>query len=253
MNKGLLSFFIMSTALFLGALNYSIQIQEPFIATLNTLKTSYHYSLENINNEIDKHFFQANKISELKNTLKKHEKSTLIMRQLANQIEDLYLEMNSSLRSNPKVQLARTISYEKFGNLNRIWIDIQDYNSSKIYGLTSKGLVAGIVIPKNNLALGILNKDIQSTYAVYIGNDNAPGIAHGNNSENITVKFIPTWFKLNVGDEVVTSGLDKIFFKDLKVGKVISVTSSQGYQNAIVKPYYKSNQLSYFHIIKEVN
>ncbi len=253
MNKGLFSFFIISIALFVGALNYSSQIQEPFITALNSVKISYHYSLEKINQEIEKHFFQAAKIAKLENSLKKYENNTLIMQELATQIEDLFIENNSSLKSNPSVELVRAISYEKFGDMNRIWMDIPDYNSSKIYGLSSQGLVAGIVIPKNNLALGILNKDVQSTYAVYIGKDSAPGIAHGNNSENITVKFIPTWFKLKIGDEVITSGLDKIFFKGLKVGKIVSVTSSQGYQNAIVKPYYKANKLNYFHIIKEVN
>jgi rod shape-determining protein MreC len=93
---------------------------------------------------------------------------------------------------------------------------------------------------------------MQSSYSVYIGNDKAPGIAHGNNDKNIIVSFIPGWFTLNVGDEVVTSGLDNIFFKGLKVGKVLSVTTVQGYQNAVVAPYYRPNEPNYFHIIRRV-
>ncbi|MEO1938539.1 MAG: rod shape-determining protein MreC, partial [Sulfurimonas sp.] len=51
------------------------------------------------------------------------------------------------------------------------------------------------------------------------------------------------------GDEVTTSGLDNIFFPGLKVGKVISLSKSQGYQRAVVEQYYKANRPSYFHII----
>ena len=47
-------------------------------------------------------------------------------------------------------------------------------------------------------------------------------------------------------------GIDNIFFKGLKVGRVISVTKSQGYQNADVEQYYKANEPSYFHLIRSI-
>ena len=174
------------------------------------------------------------------------------MRQLASEINDLFALNQSKLSTNPKVQLIRTNSYQKFGNLNRIWLDVDDYNSSRIYGLTYKEFVAGIVIEEKGKALGLLNRDIKSSYAVYVGNNKAPGIAHGNSSKNLIIKFIPTWFIINIGDEVTTSGLDKIFFKGLKVGKVLSVTSSGGYQNAVIEPYFKSNNPNYFYMIKKI-
>ena len=62
--------------------------------------------------------------------------------------------------------------------------------------------------------------------------------------------MLSDWFEIKKGDEVISSGLDKIFFKGLKVGKVISTSRSNGFQTAIVSPYYKSNDPSYFHIIK---
>jgi rod shape-determining protein MreC len=100
--------------------------------------------------------------------------------------------------------------------------------------------------------LALLNSDIKSTYAVYIGEQRAPGIAHGNNDKNLVVNFIPAWFSIKVGDEVITSGLDNIFFKGLRVGHVIAISKSQGYQNAVVEQYYKSNEPSYFHIIRSI-
>ena len=174
------------------------------------------------------------------------------MQQLASEINDLFEENHSKLKTDPKVQLVRTISYQKFADLNKVWLEVPDYNSSRVYGLTYKELVAGIVVSQNGRPLGLLNRDIKSSYAVYIGENKAPGIAHGNNAKNLIVKFIPAWFSIKEGDEVITSGLDEIFFKGLKVGTVISVTKSQGYQNAVIEPYYTANEPNYFHMIKKI-
>ena len=252
MNKGLLSFFSLFIALFLGALYYSNIIQSPLISTLNKIKSNYHNSVEFIQTKFNEHIFQAKHIAELNEKLHKYENNHLVMKQLASEVNDLFEINKSKLKVDPKVQLIRTISYKNFGDLNRIWLEIDDYNSSKIYGLTYKELVAGIIIPENGRALGLLNRDIKSSYAVYVGENKAPGIAHGNNSQNLLIKFIPAWFKIDVGDQVVTSGLDEIFFKSLKVGQVLSVTTSQGYQNAVVEPYYKANSPNYFHMIKRI-
>ncbi|MEA3228437.1 MAG: rod shape-determining protein MreC [Campylobacterota bacterium] len=253
MNKELFSFLSLFVVLSITALNYSSSIQTPIIIFLNNIKTNYHGSVKYIEDSIDTHISQAQRIMELEEEIQKYENNHLVMQQLANEIKDLFEENNSPFKSDPRVELVRSIAYEKFGDFNRVWIDMNDFNSSKIYGLTYKELVAGIVISQNGLPLALLNKDIKSSYAVYVGNSKAPGIAHGNNSQNILVKFIPTWFDIQEGDEIITSGLDKIFFKGLKVGRVISVTSSQGYQNAIVEPYFKANELNYFHIIRSLH
>ncbi len=252
MNKGLLSFLFIFFILFLGAFYYSNIVKTPVLSTLNYIKSNYHDSIEFIVKKIDQHFYQAQEIESLNEKLQKYENNHLVMRQLASEVNDLFKENSSNFKSNPKVELVRTISYEEMGNLNRIWLEVEDFNSSKIYGLTYKELVAGIVISENERALGLLNKDIKSSYAVYVGDNKAPGIAHGNNTQYLMVRFIPAWFKIEKGDEVTTSGLDNIFFKGLKVGKVISVTKSQGYQNALVMPYYKANNPNYFHMIIKV-
>jgi len=252
MSKSLLGFFSIFIALLVGALYYTNAIQSPFISTLNSIKSTYHSSILYIDTQINKHFFQAEHISKLEDKLQKYENNHLVMQQLASEINDLFKANHSKLRTSPYVELVRTISYKKFGDLNKIWLNINDYNSSKIYGLTYKELVAGIVVSDNGRPLGLLNKDIKSTYAVYVGDEKAPGIAHGNNADELIVKFIPAWFKINKGDKVITSGLDEIFFKGLKVGTVISVTKSQGYQNAIIEPHYKAIDPNYFYMITKV-
>ncbi|WP_324171017.1 rod shape-determining protein MreC [Sulfurimonas sp.] len=252
MNKELLSFFSLFIALFVGALFYTNTIQGPLTSVLNSFKTVYHNATQIIQNNIDRHTFQASKIIQLNENLQKYENNHLVMQQMASEINDLFKANNSQLKINPKVELIRTISYEKFGDLNRVWMDVKDYNASKIYGLTFNELVAGIVIEKNSRPLGLLNRDIKCSYAVFVGKKKAPGIAHGNNSKNLLIKFIPAWFEIEIGDEVVTSGLDNIFFKGLKVGRVLSVKTSQGYQNAVIEPYYKANDPDYFYMIRKL-
>ncbi len=249
MNKELFGFLSIFIALLIGAIYYTNIIQTPFIESLNYLKTSYHKSVKFAEDNLNKHFFQASEIARLKEELQNYENNHLVMQQLASEVNDLFQANKSKLKNYPSVDLVRVTSYEEFGNFNRLWIDIQDYNSSKIYGLAYKELVAGIVIPKNNHPLALLNKDVKCTYAVHVGSALAPGIAQGNNEKNIVVKYIPAWFSIKEGDEVISSGLDKIFFKGLKVGKVISSHKENGFQTAIISPYYNSNDPSYFHII----
>ena len=252
MNKELLSFFLIFIALFVGAMYYTNIIQGPFISALNYVKSTYHDTVEYTSENIDKHFFQTKQIEELKEKLEKYENNHLVMQQLASEVNDLFSVNKTTLKTNPKVELVRAISYKRFGDLNRLWIEMDDFNSSKIYGLTYKELVAGIVVSNGDKPLAILNRDRKCTYAVYVGDKKAPGVANGNDEKNIMVEYIPSWFKIKKGDLVTTSGLDDIFFKGLKVGTVLSVTNSQGYQSAVVEPYYDSSEPSYFHLIKSV-
>ena len=252
MNKELFSFLLVTIALLLGAFSYNNIIQSPVINSLNFFKKNYHDTTQYINDTLDTYFFQTHKIRDLKEQLQKYENNHLVMQELANEVNDLYNIQDANFTLSPQIALVRAISYEKFGNFNRLWMDIPDYNGSKIYGLTYKELVAGIVINKNSRPLALLNQDIKSAYSVFVGEKSAPGIAHGNNNKNLIVSFIPTFYNIKVGDEVTTSGLDDIFIKGLRVGKVLSVNSSQGYQNAIIEPYYKNFEPNYFHIIKRV-
>ncbi|MDQ1263996.1 MAG: rod shape-determining protein MreC [Campylobacterota bacterium] len=252
MTKKLFGFLLISIALFMGALYYTNAIQSPIISALNSVNITYNNITGFFKKHINQHFFQATHIAELEEKLLVYEHNHLVMQQLASEIHALFTENSSDLKIEPEVELIRAISYQKFGDFNRIWLEIKEYDPSHIYGLTHKEVVAGIVVSHEGRALGLLNKDIKSTYSVCVGDESAPGIAQGNNAENLLVKFIPAWHNIKEGDEVVTSGMDEIFFKGLKVGKVLSVTKSQGYQSAVVEPYYKSTEPNYFHMIKKI-
>lgn len=252
MNKSSIGYFFLLLALFVGALNYSSTVQKPLINVLNSIKNGYHNTSNYISDTFERHFFQADTISDLKEQLRQYENNHLVMQELASEVDDLYKANDANFSVASQAQLVRAISYQKMGDLSRLWLDVNGYDPSKIYGLVYKEMVAGIVIDQDDKPLALLNSDIKSSYAVYIGEEKAPGIAHGNNEKNIIVNFIPAWFKIHIGDEVVTSGLDNIFFKGLKVGKVLSITSSEGYQNAVIEPYYNANEPTYFYMIKVV-
>ncbi len=249
MNKKILGFLFMLILLFWGGVHYSNPLQEPLNRFFNLIKSTYHDTLETIDASIDKHFSQAQTIETLKQKLQKCKKNTLLLTQYEHELNDLYKLTDTNLSFNPKVELVRASSYAKFGDTNRLWIEAKKYDPSKVYGLIFQNMVAGIVIPKNGMPLALLLRDPKSSFAVYIGKTKAPGIVHGNNDEDLIVTFIPTWYNIKVGEEVVTSGLDNLFFQGIKVGKVYAISTSQGYKKALVKPYYKQNDLNYFYMI----
>ncbi len=51
------------------------------------------------------------------------------------------------------------------------------------------------------------------------------------------IKFIPKWHNVQVGDKVVTSGLDDIFFAKVPVGIVTDVEVQSAYTVAHIKTY----------------
>ncbi len=253
MNKKFFFFLLFLFVLLGSTINYSKAIQKPINQVLNNFKLSYKDFLESFRNTIEKHFNQAEEILLLKQQLQRCQRKSLLNIQYKNELNDLYKIDHSSFKNMPDVVLVKAISYKKLGDMNKIWLDVPDYNSSKIYGLVYNNVVAGIVIADEGMPLALLNHDPKSSYAVFIGKENAPAIVHGENEKTILATFIPMWYNIQVGDEVITSGLDNIFFKGLKVGKVLSISSSQGYKNAIIQPYYNFETTNYFYMIQKVN
>jgi len=249
MNKELVGFLFLAFAIVIGVLKFTNWIQDPFIGALNGVKNFYHESVESINSSIDEHFSQQDTIIRLQAENKKYQENNLLAQEFAVELNQMFKEHNSDLEISPKVQLVKTLSYAKFGDINRVWLDMKDYNTSKIYGLVSQGVSAGIVTFKHSQPMALLNSDYKCSYTVYIGKKRAPGIVHGKNTKEMIVEFIPNWLKVEVGDEVYTSGLDNLFFAGLRVGKVLEVTQSQGFQNARIEPYFDVTQPEYFHVI----
>lgn len=252
MNKQRLSltfFFVLTIG---GALYFSPYLQSPFIHISQTIKISYLHQIEAIKNSINKHFAQAKTITELQKQNRYYERELLTLHQIADEYQNLLREQNSTLKTLPEVELVRTISYVRMGDPHKLWIEMEHFNPKGVYGLLYRGYVAGIVVSNHSRPMVLLNGDVKSSYAVSVGNAQAPGIVRGNNSRQLIVEFVPTWIPIAVGDEVTTSGLDHIFLSGLKVGKIRSITRASGYQSAVVEPYFYATNPTYFHVITRV-
>jgi rod shape-determining protein MreC len=252
MNKQALSITVLLTILVSGVLYFTNFLQSPILQLNLSIKSSYLDGIEKIQCAVDEHFNQQTTIIDLRQKNYFYEKELLNLHQVADEYQKLLQEHNSSFRITPDTSLVRTLSYVRFGDPHRVWIEMEKFDPKRVYGLLYRGYAAGIVVSKNKRPIALLNGDTKSSYAVNVGTSMAPGIVRGNNSRRLIVEFIPTWIPIKVGDEVLTSGLDRIFMSGLKVGKVISITIASGYQSAVIEPYFYGKNPAYFHVIKQV-
>ena len=235
-----------------GALYFTNILQSPMIRLTLAIKSGYLDTLEMIQETVEEHFDQQQEIIALREKNRYYEEELLRLHQVANEYQKLIREQNSTIETAPGVELVRAVSYVRFGDPHKVWIEMPGFDPKQVYGLLHRGYTAGIVVSNGGRPMALLNGDVKSSYAVTIGDSMAPGIIRGNNAKRLIVEFIPTWIPISAGDEVLTSGLDKIFLSGLKVGKVISITKAQGYQSAVVEPYIYGNNPAYFHVITKV-
>lgn len=252
MNKQTLSIALLLALAVGGGLYFTNLLQSPIVRLTHMIKSTYHDGIENIQNTIDEHFNQQATIIDLRQKNHYYEQQLLSLHQIADEYQKLIQEENATFKTEAKVGLVRALSYVRFGDPHRVWIEMDHFDAKKVYGLLYRGYTAGIVVSNNNRAMALLNGDVKSSYAVNVGTSMAPGIVRGNNERRLIVEFIPTWIPISVGDEVVTSGLDKIFLAGLKVGKVVSITRASGYQSAVIEPYFYGKNPAYFHVITQV-
>jgi rod shape-determining protein MreC len=136
------------------------------------------------------------------------------------------------------ISIAETISYVKLNSFSQIILTRpKDLVEEKLYGLIQGTVVAGIAKLQNNQLYGYLTSDNKCRFSVFIGKNEAPGIALGVNKNEMIIKFIPKWHNIHVGEKVVTSGLDDIFFADLPVGIVTKIEVQSSYKVAHIKTY----------------
>ncbi|MBV5321318.1 MAG: rod shape-determining protein MreC [Sulfuricurvum sp.] len=252
MNKHTLTIAALLSIFVGGALYFTNFLQSPLLHLTHSVKSSYIDSIERIQHAVEEHFNQQATIIDLRDKNRYYEKELLNLHQIADEYKKLLLEQNSTLQTTPHTELVRTLSYVRFGDPHRVWIEMENFDPKRVYGLLYRGYAAGIVVGKGSQPLALLNGDVKSTYAVSVGATLAPGIVRGNNARRLIVEFIPTWIPISVGDEVLTSGLDRIFMAGLKVGKVISITKASGYQSAVIEPYFYGKSPAYFHVITQI-
>jgi len=217
----------------------------------NTVKMVFVEYVDKVKSSINLHYNQVNRIKKLEKQLKELEPNALLSISFANRLNHLLKETNLKY-SHPSLHLVRTLSYQKISDYNKLWIDFKDFKHDKIYGLLYKGYTAGIIKEKDGNPLAVLELDPSVVFSVNIGKFKTQGVVFGN-YKNMLIKYIQKFNILKVGDEVVTSGKDSIFFEGIKVGRVEKIMERELYNEAIVKPYIKPSEARYFYAIDTKN
>jgi len=202
-----------------------------------------------IQEKMNEHFSQQEEIQRLRAENQTLQKSAVLSIAFASKLSDMLKEHNVT-GYHPSVSMIQTIGYTNLNDYGKVWLKFDEFNQSKIYGLLQQGYAAGIVVSNDGHPQGLLLSDPKSIFAVYIGNQKMQGVAQGNNKE-VLVKYISQWLQPQVGDEVITSGLDGIFFEGIKVGVVTEVIDEESSKTVVVKPYAVSHVPSYMHVIMQ--
>ncbi len=245
MTKRYLFIFIL-VVIFLSYIFKVDKLVSQNLSTLNeNIKNSYISVISYLDFSFSKHINQKKQIVAFKKQILENEKYKILYFKTLN---------NPKHDENNTLDIARVISYVDFNDFSKVLLKSNRKSKNISALLTKEGYSAGIAIVKNNQLIGYLNHNKKCNYAVYIGKKLIPGIFQGNGKkENITIKHIPIWQKINIDDDVITSGMDNIFYKGIKVGRVIKIKSLSDTQEVIVEPYANVYNKKYFYIPKSVN
>ncbi len=242
----LLLVLILGTVLYLS-INFTPMIRERVVALPLAIKTYIIHTNKRVQQQVNSFFHQKEKIITLENALNKCSAQAQLSVAFASRLNHL-LEESKLHKYDPRLILVEGLSYVKLGDFSRLWLDFPDFNSSKIYGLLYKGFAAGVVDAEDGHPVARLLSNDKILFSVKIGKNGDLGVAFGG-KEFLSVKYIPSYALIRIGDEVITSGNDNIFYEGIKVGKVVAIESYNLYKMAIVKPYALLHDPDFFYAV----
>jgi rod shape-determining protein MreC len=172
-------------------------------------------------------------------------------------------EENTHLRQSLKIQelkknqiITAEIIHPKQVN-NKVIITINKGASDRVKlgsaVLNNLGLIGQIieVNETNSMMMPITSNKFQVSAVTDKAKENF--ILSGNNSPLIEIRRYPISGKINIGDQILTSGLDHFYPRGIKIGKVekIEPIGDSQYNRIIVSPFSTSEQLSHVSIITQ--
>lgn len=228
-------------------------LQNKFAQLTLPIKEGYLNLTNSLQNAIDKYLYQADTIETLEQENILLRKYLYQQKSNINQLEKLSLYSAQKFDLHKDILRVQTISYKKLNDFSQIYLtEDETLKEDKIYGLIQKNVAAGIAIKDNALLKGILLSNPECQFSTFIGDKKTPGIAKGINAQSMEINFIPKWSKVNIGDKVITSGLDNIFLPDIPVGVVTKIITQSTYKTAIIKTYADVLHPNFFYLVKEV-
>jgi rod shape-determining protein MreC len=214
----------------------------------NEIKATFLHQKDTIQSTIQRYFQQAQQIKILQEKVKELEPKASLSVAFASKLNHLLKESDLNVK-HPNLHLVEALGYEYIADSTKLWLDFPHFNKKKNYGLIYRGFTAGIIRQKSDLPLAILQSSNKSLFSVFIGEKHIQGVAFGA-GKYIDVKYIPNYENPQVGDEVITSGLDEIFYEGIKVGKVIAIEKNDMYTIATLKPYADLKQAHFFYAVE---
>ena len=218
---------------------YSPTLRTFFTAFTTSVQELYHDAVESVEEGVRRHWRQAETIDAQRKTIRRLEADCIRYRSEA----EKYRQLRNALGFrrpdlNMTVVPVRALGYARLGNFQQVWLqDFSEFNPLRNYGVLRAGKAVGIVVEQRRRPLMILAGDRECKFAVYVGASKAPGIAMGLDARHMTVRYIPEWMQVAEGDDVFTSGLDRIFPPGVPVGRVLSVRKMQGFKDARIELY----------------
>jgi rod shape-determining protein MreC len=215
------------------------RITDTLLSTINPIKQSYKNFTQNLEDKSHSYIFQKESIEKLSRENRILRKRLLEQMHYMEQVKNIY-DVLPDLSRLPvsSISIVETISYVKLNSFSQVILTKpKNLIENKLYGIVQGQVVAGTARVHNNQLYGYLTSDVKCRFSVFIGKSNAPGIALGHEKNEMVIKFIPKWHNVQVGDRVITSGLDDIFFADIPVGIVTKVEVQSSYTVAHIKTY----------------
>lgn len=214
-------------------------ISDTLLSVINPIKQSYKNFTQEVEDKSHSYIFQKESIEKLSRENRILRKRLLEQVHYIKQVKNIY-EVLPDLSRLPihNISITETISYVKLNSFSQIILTKPSgLEEDTLYGLMQGKVVAGTAKVHNNQLYGYLTSDKNCRFSVFIGESKAPGIAIGKEKNEMLIKFIPKWHKVQVGDPVITSGLDGIFFADIPLGVVKRVEVQSSYTVAYIKTY----------------
>jgi rod shape-determining protein MreC len=102
--------------------------------------------------------------------------------------------------------------------------------------ITPDGVVGKVIESYQNTAQVLLLTDKDSGVGALIAESRIQSPVGGTGEPLLSMKYVPNDDTVNTGEHVVTSGMDRIFPRDLPVGMIVDVKSANPFKQIRVRP-----------------
>ncbi|NIQ03431.1 MAG: rod shape-determining protein MreC [Nitrospinaceae bacterium] len=210
---------------------------------VSPIQNLVNQSVESAGNVVDHYFFLAD-VSRENEELKRQINKLISENNQLNEKLRQKARVNELMLHQKQHQLKSTLA-TVIGRDATQWAKMVFINKGSRDGIreslavvTHAGVVGHVIQVGLTTSKVLLIMDGRSAVDALFGEDRISGVVVGTGMEFCEMKYVPITAEVNVGDQVLSSGLGGIYPKGLVVGTVISITkATQGlFQEIIIAP-----------------